>query len=97
LETGKQCDYYTACIAYYYLVRKVFGISYSVGGYKFSPCFRGMWDRASVSVQKDGGRVMVELIPSEFDGVSSDGVKYSGDVIGKVGKLSKKYEVYFKE
>ena len=97
LESGKQCDYYTACIAYYYLVRKVFGISYSVGGYKFSPCFRGMWDRASVSVQKDGGRVMVELIPSEFDGVSSGGVKYSGDVIGKVGKLSKKYEVYFKE
>ncbi len=97
LTSGKECDYYTACVAYYYLVRKVFGISYSVGGYKFSPCFRGVWNKASVSVQKDGERVRVELIPSEFDGVSSDGVRYSGDVSGKVGKSNKKYEVYFKQ
>lgn len=96
LITKKSCDFENACIVYYYLVKYVFGIKKVSEEYAFKPNFPREWKRASVDLLNGEKRINVELVQNDFNAVKVDGVSYSGDIAGKVGKDKQKYTVYFK-
>lgn len=96
LLTKKPCDFENACIVYYYLIKRVFGVKRIDGEYYFEPRFPKPWKRASIELSNGQKRVTVELIQNNFNAVKVDGVSYSGDIAGKVGKDKQKYTLYFK-